>query len=534
MKRPDARLDPVRLEIYRHLFTALAEEMGAALRRSAYSPNIKERRDYSCALFDGTGRVVAMGDHMPVHLGAMPMSVSAALAACGPLRAGDVILLNDPFEGGTHLPDLTTVSLVPDAAGGALGFLATRAHHADVGGMAAGSMPLAREIYQEGLRIPPVRILDGGRRVEDVWRILRANVRTPEERDGDLSAQLAALVAGERRLLEMVADRGEPEVRLAMDSLIAYADRLVRSGIERIPDGCYSAEDFLEDDGFGSGPLPIRVRIDVAGDSITADFSGTAPQATGGINAVGAITTSATRYVVRCLVEELLGQALPAGGGEMTALRLVLPPGSIVDARPPASVAAGNVETSQRITDVLFLAFGQALPDIVPAQSQGTMNNLALGGIDPRDGRPFAYYETMAGGMGASPRGPGLSAVHVHMSNSLNTPAEALEHAYPVRIRRYAIRAGSGGAGRHAGGDGVRRDIELLADADVSLLTERRKTAPRGLAGGNDGAPGENLLIRGGAVSTLPAKATFQARAGDILSLRSPGGGGWGPAGSDL
>jgi len=533
VKRPNATLDPVRLEVYRHLFTALAEEMGAALRRSAYSPNIKERRDYSCALFDGSGRVVAMGDHMPVHLGALPMSVAAALAAFGSLGPGDVVLLNDPFEGGTHLPDLTTVSVAHGADGSPLGFLAARAHHADVGGMAPGSMPLAREVFQEGLRIPPVRLIERGRRVEDVWRMVRANVRTPEERDGDISAQLAALTAGERRLREMVANRSEAEVRLAMDSIIEYADRVLRRGIERIPDGVYAAEDVMDDDGFGAGPLPIRVRVEVDGGTLTADFTGTAAQATGGINAVAAITTSATRYVVRCVVEHLLGQAVPAGGGEMAAVRLVLPDRSLVDARPPASVAAGNVETSQRITDVLFLALSRALPDLIPAQSQGTMNNFTAGGIDPRSGRPFAYYETMAGGMGASPDGPGLSAVHVHMSNSLNTPIEALEHAYPVRVRRYAIRHGSGGAGRHRGGDGVRRDIELLAPAEISLLSERRSRPPAGLAGGCDGAPGENVLIREGAESPLPAKATFQVRPGDIISLRSPGGGGWGPAGSN-
>jgi N-methylhydantoinase B len=528
VQTPHVPLDAVRLEIYRHLFTALAEEMGAALRRSAYSPNVKERRDYSCAVFDGAGRVVAMGDHMPVHLGAMPMSVTAALAACGPLAAGDVVMLNDPFEGGTHLPDITLVSAVRTDASQPLGYLASRAHHADVGGMAAGSMPLAREIYQEGLRLPPVLILRQGERVRDVWRIVCANVRTPEEREGDLAAQLAALVTGERRLREMVLRRGEAEVRAAMAELIAYADRLVRRGIALIPPGVYAAEDELDDDGFGSGPLPIRVRLEVHADRVIADFTGTAPQTTGGVNAVAAITTSASRYVLRCIVEALLDQPLPAGGGEMAALQLVLPDGSLVAARPPASVAAGNVETSQRITDTLLLAFSQALPQLIPAQSQGTMNNLTAGGIDPRSGRPFAYYETMAGGMGASPRGAGLSGVHVHMSNSLNTPIEALEHAYPVRVRRYALRRGSGGAGRHRGGDGVRRDLQLLVDADVSLLTERRRRGPRGLAGGEDGAPGQNILIRAGVESPLPIKATFRVQAGDTVSLRSPGGGGWG------
>jgi N-methylhydantoinase B len=525
-------MNPVQLEVFRHLITALAEEMGAALRRASHSPNIKERRDYSCAVFDATGRVVAMGDHMPVHLGAMPMSVAAALAAVGVPQPGDIIALNDPFAGGTHLPDITLVSAVYDAHGVPIAHLATRAHHADVGGMAPGSMPLAREIYQEGLRLPPVHLFTAGRRNEDVWRIVRANVRTPDEREGDLAAQCAALAVGERRLLELVQRRGDVEVRAAMAALLEYADRLVCAGLRRVSDGDYSAEDFLDDDGTGSGPLRICVRLCVQGGTILADFTGTAGQARGGVNAVGAITTSAVRYAVRCVVEALLGEALPAGGGDMAAVQLIMPEGSLVNALPPASVAAGNVETSQRITDVVLAAFAVALPQLVPAQSQGTMNNLTVGGIDPRTGGPFAYYETMAGGMGGGPTGPGLSAVHVHMSNSLNTPVEALEHAYPLRVRRYEIRRGSGGAGLYPGGDGVRRDIELLADGEVSLLSERRVFAPRGAAGGADGARGENLLIRAGRSEPLPAKATFQLKAGDIISIRSPGGGGWGATGA--
>ncbi|MGH7577380.1 MAG: hydantoinase B/oxoprolinase family protein [Longimicrobiales bacterium] len=528
MQRASRTLDPVRLEVYRHLFTALAEEMGAALRRSAYSPNIKERRDYSCALFDGAGRMIAMGDHMPVHLGAMPMSVAAALADLAPLAPGDVAVLNDPFAGGTHLPDITVISPVYADGDPPLGYLAARAHHADVGGMAGGSMPLAREVYQEGLRLPPIRLVTAGRRNHDVWRVIQANVRTPDEREGDLSAQLAALVAGERRLVELVSRRGRAEVETAMAALLAYSDRLVRQGLTQLPAGVYQSEDFLDDDGFGSEPLAIRVRIDVHGDAASVDFAGTAPQAEGGVNAVAAITTSAVRYAFRCVLESVLGQPLPAGGGEMAAITIVTPEGSLVNARPPASVAAGNVETSQRITDVVLAALAVALPDRVPAQSQGTMNNLTVSGIDPRTHEPFAYYETMAGGMGASRAGPGLSAVHVHMSNSLNTPIEAIEHAYPLRVRGYALRHGSGGRGHHPGGDGVRRDIELLTDSDVSLLTERRRFAPAGLAGGGDGAPGENVLIRGGAEQPLPGKVTLRLRAGDILSLRSPGGGGWG------
>jgi N-methylhydantoinase B len=524
-------MDAIRLEIYRHLFTALAEEMGGALRRASYSPNIKERRDYSCALFDGSGRVVSMGDHMPVHLGAMPLSVRAVLGDLGRLGRGDVAAVNDPFRGGTHLPDITLVTPVyrlSDGYAAPLAYLAVRAHHADVGGMAPGSMPLARDIFQEGLRIPPVLLVRGGARVEDLWRLVLANVRTPEERAGDLAAQLAALTVGGARLRELVRRRSATEVTEAMAALIAYADRLVRAGLSRIPDGEYSGEDVLDDDGFGNGPLPIRVRLRVHGDELEVDFTGTAPQAEGGVNAVAAITESCVRYVTRCVVEALLGQPLPAGGGEMAAVRTVLPARSVVAAESPASVAAGNVETSQRIADVLLLAYARALPALVPAQSQGTMNNVAMGGVDARSGAPFAYYETMAGGMGASAAGPGLSGVHVHMTNSLNTPIEALEHAYPLRVRHYGLRHGTGGSGTHGGGDGVRRDLELLCPTTVSLLTERRCSRPSGAAGGGAGAAGENVLIRGGAETVLPAKTTFEARTGDVVSIRSPGGGGWG------
>ena len=532
MQRSYTPTDPVRLEVYRHLFSALAEEMGAALKGSAFSPNIKERRDYSCALFDSQARVVAMGDHMPVHLGAMPMSVSAALAEFGTLRPGDVVMLNDPFYGGTHLPDITMVTAVWGEGDNAnpLAYLAVRAHHSDVGGMAAGSMPLAREIYQEGLRIPPVRLVDRGQRNDDIWRLLLANVRTPAERAGDLAAQLGCLAVGQQRLLALVARASAAEVAAAMNEIVEYGERMVRSAVALIPPGHYRAQDVLEDDGFGNGPLPIAVKLDVVTEGIIVDFEGSAPQTTGGVNAVASITISAVRYVVRCIAEALLGQTLPAGGGNMLCVHVKLPERSIVNAAPPASVAAGNVETSQRITDVLLAAFAHALPDLVPAQSQGTMNNLTLGGIDPRSGQPFAYYETMGGGMGASAQGDGLSGVHVHMSNSLNTPIEALEHAYPIRIRHYSLARGSGGHGAHRGGDGIRRDIELLADADVSLLSERRLSGPKGINGGADGQPGENLHITREGTESLPSKTTFRASKGDTLSIRSPGGGGSGDA----
>ncbi|MEX2049555.1 MAG: hydantoinase B/oxoprolinase family protein [Gemmatimonadota bacterium] len=515
------------LEIFRHLFTALAEEMGAALRRAAFSPNIKERRDYSCALFDPEGVAVAVGDHMPVHLGAMPMSVEAAIRELGTLAPGDVACLNDPFRGGTHLPDVTLIAPVYDG-GTLLGLVASRAHHSDVGGSTPGSMPLAREIFEEGLRIPPVRLYREGARNEDLWRTVLANVRTPEERAGDLDAQLAALNAGSVRLIDIARRRGTAQTLGAMHALIAYADRLVAAGLERIPDGRYRASDALEDDGFGSGPIPIVVELVVRGGTLGVDFTGTSPQVAGGVNAVAAITSSAVRYVVRCVVEALIDEPLPAGGGSMSAVTLSLPARSVVDARPPAAVAAGNVETSQRITDVLLLALGQALPDLIPALSQGTMNNTTVGGVDPRTGESFAYYETVGGGMGAGPDGDGLSGVHTHMSNSLNTPVEALEHAYPFRVTSYSLRRGTGGAGLHRGGDGLRRDLLILAPARVALLSERRAVGPAGARGGGPGARGENVLVRGGVEKALPAKATFSVQAGDVLSIRSPGGGGWG------
>ncbi|MGB1658719.1 MAG: hydantoinase B/oxoprolinase family protein, partial [Longimicrobiales bacterium] len=439
--------DAVELEVFRHLFTALAEEMGAALKRASFSPNIKERRDYSCALFNPSGQAVSLGDHMPVHLGAMPMSVSAAIDELGVIAPGDVICLNDPFRGGTHLPDITLISSVHAPDGELMGFVASRAHHSDVGGSTPGSMPLAREIFEEGLRIPPVRLYQEGVRNDGVWALLLANVRTPVERAGDLDAQIAALNTGATRLLDIAQRRGIQATLEAMDALIAYADRLVEAGLAQIPDGHYEGEDILEDDGFGSGPIPIRARLDISGSRVRIDFEGTSPQVPGGVNAVAAITSSATRYVVRCIVEALLGEPLPAGGGSMSSVSLQLPERSVVNAALPSSVAAGNVETSQRVTDVLFRAFGLALPELMPALSQGTMNNTTVGGMDPRTGEAFAYYETVGGGMGAGPNGDGLSGVHVHMSNSLNTPVEALEHAYPFRITQYGIRRGSGGAG---------------------------------------------------------------------------------------
>jgi N-methylhydantoinase B len=517
-------MDPVTLEIFRALYTSVAEEMGASLRRSASSPNIKERRDYSCAVFDRRARLVAQGDHMPVHLGSMPTAVAAAVAGC-PMRPGDVVALNDPYAGGTHLPDITLVAPVHGESGDLRFYVAARAHHADVGGATPGSMGAATDVYGEGLRIPPVRIVRGGEPDEDTMRLLLANMRVPEEREGDLSAQLGAMRTGAARLGEIVARYGFEEADRYAGHLIDYTARHMRARIAAMPDGGFSAEDWLDSDGAGGGPVKIAVAVTVEGDRAVVDFTGSDPQVRGPFNAVESITVSGVYYVFRCL----LGAEVPASAGILEPVRVVAPEGTVVNARPPAAVAAGNVETSQRIVDVLLRALSAALPDVVPAASQGTMNNLTIGGVDPRTGRQFAYYETVGGGMGARPAADGLDAVHTHMTNSLNTPAEALEYAYPLRVTQYSVRRGSGGAGLHRGGDGIVREIELLADARVSILSDRRDRAPYGLAGGGEGAVGRNAVIRAdGAVEELPGVCSLDLRCGDRVRIETPGGGGYG------
>lgn len=525
--------NPIRLEIFKHIFASVAEEMGVVLRRTSYSPNIKERRDFSCALFDAAGQMVAQAAHIPVHLGAMPLSVLAAIAALD-LGPGDVAILNDPYRGGTHLPDITLVTpIFVDAQTLRVGsfarpfaFAASRAHHADVGGMSPGSMPIARELIQEGIIIPPLKLVEAGRVNQGLLELLLANVRTPEERWGDLQAQLAANAKGVQRVGELVARYGAAEVQLHMQALVDYAERMTRRLLASLPNGVYRFRDWLDDDGVDPQPAEIAVAITIDGDQAIVDFSDTAPQRRGSVNAVYAITLSATLYAFR----GLLGDDAPTNSGCLRPIRVIAPEGTLVNARPPAPVAGGNVETSQRITDVLLGALAQAAPDRVPAASQGTMNNLTIGGWDPARGQPFAYYETIAGGMGGRPGKDGADAIHTHMTNTLNTPVEALEYAYPLRVQRYEIRRSSGGAGQWRGGDGVRRDIELLADAQVTLLTERRVFAPYGLAGGQPGQPGRNVLIRGGEEQDLPGKTTFAAQVGDVISVQTPGGGGWGSA----
>ncbi len=561
------RRDPVELEIFKNIFHSIAEEMGAALRRTAFSPNIKERRDYSCAVFDAAGDVVAMGDHMPVHLGSMPMSVRAAIARLE-LRPGDVAMLNDPFFGGTHLPDITLVApfyLGAEKCGFGSAtragrvknppphqpnrepdfYVASRAHHADIGGTFAGSMGLCREIYQEGLRIPPVKLVRAGQLDQDVLALVLHNVRTPREREGDLGAQLAACHTGATRLAEICGRYGLPRVRAAAAELLDYSEQMMRAFLAQVPPGVYRAEDFLDDDGVSGKPVKIAAAIRLRGPgsatragrakdppphkhiSVEVDFTGTDAQVEGSINAVEAITWSACFYVFRCL----LAEDVPATAGLMRPVRVIAPAGTVVNARPPAAVAGGNVETSQRIVDVLLRALAKALPERIPAAASGTMNNLTIGGLDPRTGEPFAYYETVAGGMGARPTKPGVSGVHTHMTNSLNTPAEALEYAYPFRVRRYSFRAGSGGAGRFRGGDGIVREIEVLTDAEVTLLADRRRTSPYGLGGGQPGAAGKGEIIRNDGVhEPFSGKASARLKQGERVRIETPGGGGWGKA----
>jgi N-methylhydantoinase B/oxoprolinase/acetone carboxylase alpha subunit len=519
------RLDPVEFEIFKNLFVSIAEEMGVTLCRTGFSPNIKERLDYSCAIYDASGQTIAQGDHLPVHLGAMPLSVRAAIDHVD-MEPGDTVILNDPFRGGTHLPDITLVSPVfLKRTGSPAFFVANRAHHSDVGGMSPGSMPLAREVFQEGLIIPPVKLVKRGVLDGELMSFILANVRTPDEREGDLTAQIASNRVGESRLLEIARKYSYKRVAHYAAATQDYAERVLRRTIADIPDGEYRFEDFLDNDGFSPEPIWIRVAIRISGDSAEVDFTGTDKQTGGGVNANLAITLSASLYAFRCLVTE----DVLYNSGISRAVRVIAPPGTVVNALHPSAVAGGNVEASQRITDVVMGALSRALPDVIPAASQGTMNNVTLGGTDPRTGRAFAYYETAGGGMGGRNGLPGISGVHTHMSNTRNTPIEALEHHLPVRIRTYSLRQESGGAGRFSGGEGLIREYEMLAKTSATVLTDRRVGQPYGAQGGGPGASGRNTIVRvDGSIETLPAKARVELNPGDRLRIETPGGGGFG------
>jgi N-methylhydantoinase B/oxoprolinase/acetone carboxylase alpha subunit len=513
-------LDPAELQVLISRLTGIAEEMGAVLRRAASSPNIKERADCSAALFTAAGELLVQAEHIPVHLGSMPASVRAAIDARLDLGPGEQVVLNDPFAGGTHLNDVTLVA--PCFVDGALvGWAANRAHHADLGGMAPGSMPPdATEIQQEGLRVPPVRL------TPEVAAMVVTSSRTPDERRGDLDAQRGANVLGVARLADLVRALGSAA---AFGEIIEYGERRMRAALSSLPDGRWAFGDVLDSTGPApeqQRPVRVRVTLTVDGDTATFDFTGTDAQRPGNVNAVEAVTISAVAFALRCATDP----TIPANGGAMRPVRVVAPPGTVVAARPPVAVGAGNVEVSQRVADVCLRALATAAPGRLGAASQGTMNNVLAGG----DG--WVYYETVGGGQGGRPDRAGMSGVHTNMTNTRDTPVEAIERALPLRVRRYGLRRGSGGAGEHPGGDGIERELEMLADTTLSLVTERRSSRPWGLAGGEPGAPGENWLLRGGDESRaepLPDKCTVHLRAGDVLRLLTPGGGGWGrpPAG---
>lgn len=514
-------VDAISLEVFKNLFASVAEEMGVTLQRASFSPNIKERLDFSCAVFDAEGRMAAQAAHIPVHLGSMPASVAAALQAVGAFQPGDVVILNDPYRGGTHLPDVTMVS--PVFIGQAVRFfVASRAHHADVGGMTPGSLPLSTELYQEGIIIPPVKLMAAGQRNEGLLALIAANSRAPDERLGDLEAQLAAHRVGERRLRALVETHGLARVQEHAEALLDYSRRMTEAVIAAIPQGVYCFEDALEGDGQREGHIPIKVKITVVGSRMIVDFDGSAAQVLGNLNAVEAIVRSATWYCVRLLARD----DVPVNHGCFQPVTVVTPAHSLLNPDFPAAVVLGNLETSQRIVDVVLGALAQALPDRIPAASQGTMNNFTFGGVV--DGQSVVYYETIGGGHGAGPSGCGLSGRHSHMTNTRNTPVEALEYALPVRVVEYSLHDGSGGEGRHRGGDGIRRAYEFLAPVTATINSERRIYAPYGLQGGQPGQVGCNRVAREGSETVVGGKCAAQLNAGDRVIIETPGGGGWG------
>ncbi len=550
--------NPILLEVFKNRFTSICEEMGVTLNRTAFSPNIKERRDFSCALFDADGSMIAQAAHIPVHLGSMPMSVRAAIEAVE-FEEGDMVMLNDPYKGGTHLPDITIVAPVfirealppekHDARGKKLEgnnhreikeekvgsshgkkmpkpqfFVANRAHHADVGGMTAGSMPLSSSLFQEGVIIPPLKIIKKGQRDNDLMTLFLSNVRTPQEREGDFAAQIMSNLTGIRRIQELVKKYGLPKMKRYATSLMDYSEIITRNKIAAIPDGVYEFQDQLDDDGKGTENIHINVILTISKDRATLDFRDSHAQVTGSVNAVYSITMSAVIYAFRTLIKE----NIPFNAGCFKPITVITQKGTIVDALFPAAVAGGNVETSQRVVDTVLGALEKALPGQIPAASQGTMNNLTVGGLDQRTHTPFAYYETLGGGMGATATSHGENAVHSHMTNTLNTPVEALEYSYPFLVTEYSIRKNSGGKGRFSGGDGMVREMRMLSDAEMTVLSERRVHPPHGIDGGASGGCGRNYVIRNGKKEIMPGKFHAELKKGDILRIETPGGGGYG------
>jgi N-methylhydantoinase B len=516
-------VNPILLEVFKNRFISIAEEMGVTLNRTAFSPNIKERRDFSCAIFNDEGEMIAQAAHIPVHLGSMPLSVKEAINNIE-FNIGDMVILNDPFKGGTHIPDVTIIAPVfVDTRKKPQFYVANRAHHADMGGMSAGSMPISTTIFQEGLIIPPLKIIEKDTLDRKLLNLILNNVRTKNEREGDFAAQFMANKVGIRRICELVEKYNLSTVREYALHLMDYSEKILREFISNLINEKVSFNDYLDDDGQNSEKIKIAVDISIANNTLILDFSESDQQVLGNVNAVYSITLSSVLYVFRSLVDS----EIPTNAGCFRPLEVITRKGTVLDALFPAAVAAGNVETSQRIVDVVLGALSKILPDKVPAASQGTMNNVTIGGIDERNNEPFTYYETIGGGMGAAEGYNGASAVHSHMTNTLNTPVEALEFAYPIEVIEYSVRRNSGGIGKYRGGDGIVRDLKLLSDAEVTVISERRKIAPYGLFGGKGGAPGKNIIIEAGTKKVMPSKFSLRLKKGDRVIIETPGGGGF-------
>ena len=515
-------MNAIELSLFSSRMEAVCEEMGAVLRRAAFSPNIKDRLDFSCAVFDAHGALCAQAAHIPVHIGSMAFAMRQVINAVQ-WQAGDMVILNDPYMGGTHLPDVTVIApLMDEQSGEILGFVVNRAHHADIGAQTPGSMPISGDLREEGVVIPPTHLLRQGKVLGDVMRALTRQTLSPEQTIGDFTAQISANRTGLVRLKEIVQSLGVEKYRQGLQELNDYAERLAQAALDSIPNGQYQFQDVMDDDGLGHEQLPLQVTLRVRGYHVDVDFSGSAAQTPGNINCPLSVAAAGVYYVFRCLMPA----HTPNCEGAFRSIRLSAPRGCLLNAQFPAAVAAGNVETSTRVVDVVMGALAQAVPQRIPAASHGSMNNLAMGARTHTHGHEYQwdYYETIGGGMGAGPVAPGLSAVQTHMTNTLNTPLEVIEMNYPLRVARYEVRDQSGGVGKHRGGDGLVREFEFLQAATVTLLTERRRNRPWGLQGGEPGAAGENLLNG----APLPGKQSLQVRAGDRLTIKTPGGGGWG------
>ncbi len=512
----------IEVEVFNKLFSSIAEEMGIILRRSSFSSNIKERCDFSCAIFDRQGELAAQAAHIPVHLGAMPKTLEFVLKKLT-LAPGDIVIANDPFQGGSHLPDITLIEALHDEQDNVLFYLVNRAHHADVGGKTPGSMGFSTCLSEEGVLIPPTYLHKGGYPNENFLHDFLGKVRNPRERQGDLRAQIASLQRGRMRLSELLDKYSSEHIFTILDQLKDYGEQLMRGCISRLPNGCFHFTDYLDNDGLDQKHISIRVDLTIQGDQVLVDFSKSGDQITTPLNTVQAVTISATMYVFQCL----LGEGYPVNQGSYRPIAIKTRSGSILDSLEPAPVAAGNVETSQRIVDTLFGALAQAVPDRIPAASCGSMNNIAIGGAKD-GGSPYTYYETIGGGMGARPHKSGLSGIHTHMTNTMNTPVEALERSFPLQVEKYALRRGSGGQGKFQGGEGIIRTYRFLEEGKISLLMERRTLPPYGLAGGLNGKKGECLLVRGNKKKKLAGKINLTAKKGDRLVIKTPGGGGWG------